>query len=170
MNNPRSIVRSALVVMLLLVSVAGASPSEDAETGIAETIEGFMSALNNADVEALVATFTEDATAFLPLASNPTRVGGHTGLREVFGPFFSHLRQRGGEPPFMHLAPHELKIQYGGDLAVATFHLSPIPEGELDAPLSFSRRTLILVRTADGWKILHLHASQIVVPAGTSIQ
>jgi len=155
--------------ILILIPVTAPAASENTDNGIAETIASFVSALNAADVDALVATFTEDATAFLPLLNHPTRAGGHDGLREVFGPFFSRLRQRTSGPPYMNLVPYELKIQHGGDLAVATFHLTPIPGSALSAPLSFSRRTLVLVHTESGWKILHLHASQVVIPAGTRV-
>jgi hypothetical protein len=56
--------------------------------------------------------------------------------------------------PFQRLVPEDLRIeQIGRDAAVATFHLRN--EQRL------ARRTIVFTRTARGWRIAHLHASNV---------
>jgi len=52
--------------------------------------------------------------------------------------------------------PKEMKIQLYGNLAIATFHLE-------DRGGFLNRRTIVLSRTDKGWKIVHLHASEVAV-------
>ena len=42
-------------------------------------------------------------------------------------------------------------VQVHGEAAVVTFHLGDEPP--------FSRRTLVFAQRSEGWKIVHLHAS-----------
>jgi ketosteroid isomerase-like protein len=61
-------------------------------------------------------------------------------------------------PPYMHIEPRALAIQMFGDTAIATFNLD-------DRAGFLNRRTLVLHKTAAGWKIVHLHASEVALPA-----
>jgi hypothetical protein len=47
-------------------------------------------------------------------------------------------------------------VQIYGDTAIATFHLD-------DRPGFLNRRTIVLHRSRTGWKIVHLHASEVPV-------
>ena len=56
----------------------------------------------------------------------------------------------------MQLSPQDLKIQLLSEgVALVTFHLV---EGT-----TLSRRTIILERSSGGWKIVHLHASNLAM-------
>ena len=55
------------------------------------------------------------------------------------------------------IQPRALKIQLFGNVAIATFHLD-------DREGFMSRRTIVLKKTKVGWKILHLHASEVLMP------
>jgi ketosteroid isomerase-like protein len=56
----------------------------------------------------------------------------------------------------MDIQPRDLEIQMIGDVAVVTFHLD-------DRPPMVNRRTLVLRKTSTGWKIAHLHASEVAM-------
>jgi hypothetical protein len=47
-----------------------------------------------------------------------------------------------------------MQVQVLAEVAVVTFHLEVNPD-------VVGRRTLVLTRTTDGWKIAHLHASNL---------
>jgi ketosteroid isomerase-like protein len=57
----------------------------------------------------------------------------------------------------MQLDPKNLEVQMFGDIAIATFNL-------YDRPGTINRRTLVLRKESGGWKIVHLHASEITRP------
>jgi hypothetical protein len=57
----------------------------------------------------------------------------------------------------MDLQPRDLNIQIFGEVAIATFHLD-------DRPGFLNRRTIVLHNTPEGWKIVHLHASEVATP------
>jgi hypothetical protein len=59
----------------------------------------------------------------------------------------------------MDIQPRDLLVQMVGmDVAVVTFHLH-------DRPNVLNRRTIVWQRTKSGWKIIHIHASEVAIPA-----
>jgi ketosteroid isomerase-like protein len=56
----------------------------------------------------------------------------------------------------MDIQPKEMRIQLFGDVAIATFHLD-------DRAGFLNRRTIVLNKAEKGWKIVHLHASEVSV-------
>jgi len=56
------------------------------------------------------------------------------------------------------LQPRSLKIEIAGDVAIVTFHLD-------DRRGFVNRRTVILRKFTERWKIIHLHASEVSIPA-----
>jgi hypothetical protein len=54
----------------------------------------------------------------------------------------------------MDIKPQDMKIQLFDDVAIATFHLD-------DRAGFLNRRTIVLNKTKAGWKIVHLHASEV---------
>ena len=127
-------------------AVAPASPED--------VVRSFVSALNRADVNALVGLFDPEATAFLPLESTAAEVVGPDAIRSAFTPVLQELRQQREGPEFMHIVPHSVRTQRPNDaLAIVTFDAGAGPV--------VSRRTLIIHRTPAGWRILHFHGSNI---------
>jgi hypothetical protein len=55
---------------------------------------------------------------------------------------------------YMDLQPRDLRVQIIGNAAVVTF--------ELDGGF-VNRRTLVLRKAGEAWKIAHLHASEVAV-------
>jgi ketosteroid isomerase-like protein len=58
----------------------------------------------------------------------------------------------------MDIQPKGMKVQMFGDFAIATFHLD-------DRAGLVNRRTIVMTKTPAGWKIVHLHASELLSAA-----
>ncbi len=61
-------------------------------------------------------------------------------------------------PPYIDIQPKDLRIQVFGNTAIATFHLD-----DRDGAGLLNRRTIVLNKTEAGWKIVHLHASEVAI-------
>jgi uncharacterized protein (TIGR02246 family) len=147
----------ALAVLVVIVpAVANAAPPQAApadEAAVQKVVDGFIEALNGADVNAFIGFFTPDATLFFPLASLPLRLEDRQQIATAFAAFFEVVRKREPGPPYMNMIPVGTKIQLLGNVAVVTFHL----KGEE----AVSRRTLVLQKRSGKWLIVHLHASSL---------
>jgi ketosteroid isomerase-like protein len=156
---------------MILIPVAAlfllmSQPASGNESDPVSTAEAFVEALSRADLPALIDLFADDATLFSPSPRSPERIDGKDSIQRLFEPILSRLRQSGDGPVYMNLVPRDLKAQVMGDTAIVTFHLGQVPKEPAGQPYSFSRRTVVLQRTADRWLIVHLHASSVIIKAG----
>lgn len=136
-----------LAALLILASVSCASVPRGGPEG---TVTEFLAAFNALDTEHVGRLLADDATAFLPMPDARAKVTGKAAILAALAPLFD--RQRAIGP--LHLTAKQLTIQpLGRDGAVATFDV-----GTADVS---SRRTLVLVRHGEGWRITHLHASNL---------
>ncbi len=111
-----------------------------------DAVSAFVDALNNLDRERLRACFTDDATNFRPW--------GGPRQTDFWNERFEATRAAGPGPPYQNVQPRDVRVQHLGAVAVVSFHLTGNP-GVL------GRRTLVLENTEAGWKIAHLHASNL---------
>lgn len=158
--------RNALVsglVALLLVSAAEASqPSAEAEHEVRTALKGFLTAFEHGDLEAMEAAFADDAVTFpraIMSTSPPAEIRTEdykrvVGLDPQMRELIARWRASGDPPPYIRLDPKDLEIRVFSEAALATFHL------ERDG--SLSRRTFVLAKRAGAWKVVHLHASNVV--------
>jgi ketosteroid isomerase-like protein len=161
---PFPVVAANLCVFALLLGAPEQEPPHPPADGALAAVREFVTALGNADLDGLLATFEENATVFMPIADAPTRLSGKTAIREGFRPFLDRVRQSGKEPPYMTLTPRDLQVQsLGADACVVTCHLGALPTKPVTRPVSISRRTFVLKRIEAGWRIIHLHASNVVI-------
>jgi len=112
-----------------------------------------LRAFERLDLDAFIEGFAQDATAFFPEPEPPARVEGREAIRARFDQVFAGVRSRAASgPPWHRLDAEDLQLQWlGPDIAVATFHMA-------DA-VRLARRTFVLARAGDRWRIVHLHAS-----------
>ena len=149
--------RVLLVVLLLLtVRCAWARPNP-VDIGPESTLQAFIHAFDNLDWDKFRSFFGDDATVFYPRGI-ARRAHGRVQIEANFQKVFAQIRGDRTQPPYMDLQPHDLHIQRFGDIAIATFHLD-------DRPDMVNRRTIVLHRVGDAWKIVHLHASEVAVAA-----
>ena len=128
-------------------------PTDNRDT-VEQALATFIAAFNDLDRARMDACFLEDAPIFFPW-------GGHRQAGFWTGQFEEWRVERDG-PPYLDIQPCDLQIQRLGDAAaVVTFHLEHDPD-------TLARRTLVLCRTPDGWKIAHLHASTF--PRAASVE
>jgi ketosteroid isomerase-like protein len=95
--------------------------------------------------------------AFDPRAF-PDRASGRAEFEKTFKAVFEQIRDGKTAAPYMDIRPRGLRIQMIGKVAIATFHLD-------DRAGFINRRTLVLKKTKTGWKIVHLHASEVRIAA-----
>lgn len=129
-------------------AIPGANAPASANNA-ADAAAEFISAFNALDRNRFDALFADDATLFFPGAPfEVRRVEGKEAVLKWFGKFFDAARARTGK---LNIQPADLRVQDYGSVAVVTFHLNG---GD-----NVGRRTLVLRRDADAWRIVHLHAS-----------
>lgn len=113
-------------------------------------MERFTAAFNRLSTEELRPLFAEDATAYLPMPQFGARLDGREAILAALGPLFEAEKARGST---MNLQAKSLAVQRAGDAAIVTF--------DVGTEAVFSRRTLVLERRGGGWRIVHLHASNV---------
>jgi ketosteroid isomerase-like protein len=151
--------RSALVLILLsTVSIACyARPADSAEAEVRKTLSDFIQAFDNLEWDRFCAAFSDDATVFYP-REFPNRANGREEYERTFQKVFDRIRAGRTEGPYMDIQPRDLRLQLAGNIAIVTFHLD-------DRPGFVNRRTIVLQKQPSGWKIIHLHASEVTAQA-----
>ncbi len=147
----------AALVVLLATTPALAQGTTSRDRAM-ETVQTFIRANETANLELIVSTFDDAATVFFP-GGQAQRANGKDEIREGFAGLFT---QRTGA---IAITPRDVSIQMFGDLAIVTAHLSDLPTTPLREPMTFSRRTFVLRPVGDRWLIVHLHASNYLLPA-----
>jgi ketosteroid isomerase-like protein len=148
--------RVASIFLFLLVApsaLAQGKPLVSAEPEVRDALAKFVYAFDNLDWEAFRLAFDDNATVFYPRAF-PERANGRAEFEKIFKVVFRQIRGGKTAAPYMDIQPKDMKVQMYGDCGIATFHLD-------DRPGLLNRRTIIVTKTNAGWKIVHLHASEV---------
>lgn len=124
----------------------------------------FIRAFEAGDLESMKRAFSADATSFPRSAPRQPAVSDRArrtmGIDPEMVAAVDTAKAAGTQPPYFGIEPRDLDIRVSGDMALATFHL--VRDGEL------GRRTFVLRREDDSWKILHMHASNVIDEDGRS--
>ena len=152
-------------LVLGIVCCRSAVPQAEDEAAVREALSRFVHSLNNLDWEPFRACFAADATLFnpeIPEVSTLGRIDGKAAVEASFRAVFESARRESAGPPYLHIVPRNVRVQMLAGAAVVTF------EFDRDRG-SFGRRTVIFRKAADGWQIIHLHASNVSrAPGGES--
>ena len=148
---------SLAVPFLLLSCLSGQAPNSSKTDDLQQAISNFIQAFDNLDWETFRMSFTDDATVFFPRGI-PERATGRTQFEKGFTQVFQQIRGSKTSAPYMQIEPRRVELQRAGDIAIVTFQLD-------DRPGMLNRRTLVWQKTAQGWKIIHLHASEVKLPS-----
>ena len=138
-----------------VVRAAEAVQPGSSESEVREALAKFIHAFDDLDWEGFRLAFADDATVFYPRAF-PERANGRAEFEKTFKTVFEQIRAGRTAGPYMDIQPKDLHIQIFGGIAIATFHLD-------DRPGFLNRRTIVLDKTRAGWKIVHLHASEVAI-------
>jgi ketosteroid isomerase-like protein len=148
--------RFAVVLTLLVVpSVFSHAQPISPELQVREALARFVQAFDNLDWETFRLAFDDNATVFYPRAF-PERANGRAEFERTFKTVFEQIRGGKTAAPYMDIQPKEMKIQLFGKVAIATFRLD-------DRAGFVNRRTIVLNKSETGWKIVHLHASEVSI-------
>ena len=153
--------RTPLLVGLLLLclSISGALRGDDAVT-VEEAMSRFLKAFDYYDLPAFLGFFDSEATVFFPDGpprTRPKRLKG-SDVEATFRALFETGKKSSGRttPPYKNTIPRDLVVAHvSDDVAVVTFHLGPDDR--------VGRRTFVWKHSPSGWKIVHLHASNLTV-------
>jgi ketosteroid isomerase-like protein len=148
-----TITRYGLALALLLSSVFAQSQPQPVESEVKNALASFIRAFDDLDWERFRLAFDDNATVFYPRAV-PERANGRAEFEKTFKTVFEQIRSGKTAAPYMDIQPKGVRIQVFGNVAIVTFHLDD-REGFLN------RRTIVLNKTEKGWKIVHLHASEV---------
>jgi ketosteroid isomerase-like protein len=154
-------IRGIFVAFSFFGALAGTARTADAQAsadsaGAHHAATAFLAAFDSLQWEPFRAYFADDVTMFFPFPDTPARADGRQAVEARFRTFFDDALaawQRSGRPgaPRMGITPRDLRVQMAGDVAIVSFHLGA------ETP---SRRSLVFRHTAaDGWKLVHWHAS-----------
>ena len=140
-----------------LEAVALAANTPVVPDGLEPALTRWVAAFNDLNWPAFQQAFASDATVFhpSPVDDSGRRVDPADFDRTWLATFGS-LKARSGRtsPPYLSITPRDLRIDpLSADAAVVTFHLSADPWP--------GRRTVVWRRNAEGWRIVHLHASRL---------
>ena len=143
---------SVITVFVVAASLGVVSAQSTAQKDVERVIRDFLVAFGNRDFAVFVPYFSEDATVFFPpsTAAPLGRVQGRSEIERAFKTIFDAYPPRTGRPP-TPIAPQDLLIQELDGHAVVTF--------QLGSETARQRRTFVLKRIGDQWKIVHLHGS-----------
>ena len=157
-----------LATPFLLIAMVSVAPpaqaqndphSSDASAAIEQALSSFVLAFDNLDWPSFRASFVPGATVFHPAPPNVKRIDSEQDFEKSWLGVFARIKKESGRtaPPYMNLQPQDLQVQIlSEDVGLATFHL-------VDGAIT-SRRTIVFKHTSGGWKIVHLHASNITAP------
>lgn len=158
----RNAVVCAVVLWMAGIHASGGTQSVDAgqraEAEIKQTLTAFLTSFENLNWPKFKAFFAPDVTMFHPAPPNGRRVDSPQEFEKAWLGVFERIRKNSGRDsaPFMSLQPQDLKIQIiSPEVALVSFHLT-------DANV-LNRRTIVFRHDADGWKIVHIHASNLTI-------
>ena len=153
-----------LLIAAALCSQPGRSQAIDAaghaEEEVKQALAAFLTSFDNLDWPAFREFFAADATMFHPAPPNQRRIDSPGEFERAWLGVFARIKKASGRdaPPYMNLQPQDAKIQMlSRDVALVTFHLT-------DAGV-LSRRTIVFRHDPGGWKIVHVHASNLSLSA-----
>jgi len=137
-------------------------PGQDTE--VRALMAAFLEAFNNLNWPAFRNCWTDNPVVFMPSAAfTPTgkRIDDPVSFEASWHLVFDTIRQAAQRrgvtgPPFQTLEPKDLRVDFPAPtVAVVTFHLGSGSTNVL------ARRMFVVAKTAKGWRITHLHASNL---------
>ncbi|MBS0395913.1 MAG: nuclear transport factor 2 family protein [Proteobacteria bacterium] len=124
------------------------------ETELRAALQDLLFAVATADVPALQALFCDDATMHFPMGEPHGLIVGRAAIAARFERLFGTLRARLPGPPYARF-----KIEEFAYLPLDARHAAVYATLSVDGRIG--RRTLLMRRDPQAYRILHLHASNV---------
>jgi hypothetical protein len=139
---------------------AGTKVGADQRTAsVEEALSAFVTAFDNLDWQAFRNCFRNHRDYFPSGGSYTRLIDSPEQFEKAWLGIFERIKKSSGRTslPYMNLHPLDLRVEkLSEEVVLITFHL--VDRGTV------SRRTLIFKREPDGWKIVHIHTSNITAP------
>jgi len=145
-----------LLLLTLAPPIATPATAEAPRDAVRATFDHCIEALRSLDGDGFSACFDDDITLFnpdIPDAKSLHLLHGRAAVDAHFRAMFEAVRKNGPEPR-LDIQPRDVLIQLAGDTVIVTFEFPRADAG-------YGRRTMVLVHRRAGWRILHIHASNI---------
>lgn len=155
-------IRIILVLFLSPFAFSQQAETNNEQDAVLTVLNTFVRAFENGNLDLMQSTFSDKATDFprAVMSNNNSSAIDNSDYKRVLGldPQMRMLieiwDESGEKAPFMTLEPKDLEVQMFTDAALVSFHLE---DGS-----SLSRRSFVFAKEEAGWKIVHLHASNVV--------
>lgn len=129
----------------------------DTESRVRAVVQAFLDAIGHANAAALAPLWCEDASMYFPFANSQDLVRGRDAVLARFDRMFADLRTRNpGPPPYIRFRTEAFECLQIDARHVVVYAL-------LAFAAQRGRRTLIFRNEPDGWRLLHVHASNMDV-------
>lgn len=145
--------RLMLFAIVFCSSVFHVSAQNDS-LAVKLSVDRFLHAFNSLQWEPFRKSFADDATLFFPDWEQASRKSGIKEIEKTWLELFPEFKDSTSTLK-LGITPLNMRVQVYGQMAIVTFHL-----GKGDKYLS--RRTLVMVKVKEEWKIAHLHASTLL--------
>lgn len=145
-------VRLSSIILSLLINFSVKAQDKDS-IDIMKSVNNFVTAFNNFNWAAFRESFTDDATIFYPYWSQARRIQGRQEIETTWLTIFPEFVDTNNSRK-LQISPKDINLQLYQETAIVTFHLG-------DGLNTLSRRTLLMVKKKQVWKIAHLHASSL---------
>ena len=162
MKRIHTIAATSIILSIFQVGCTSSTQAVDEEQEVMAVLTTFVHAFENGDLDVMEASFADNSSSFpRAIMSNgfesPIQTSNYKrvrGLLPEMRDLIAGWREGAAGPPYMSLDPRDLEVMMFTDAAVVTFHL--------ENGRSLSRRTFVLAKENDSWKIVHLHPSNVV--------
>jgi ketosteroid isomerase-like protein len=115
-----------------------------------ETLNQFLAAVMSQNLDRILPFFNQEAQMFSPLGIYDARLDGLAAIGKQFASIMEVVKSQAGGG--LKIEPQDLDVrEIAPNAALITFHL------RLPGPLH--RRTFLMTKGANGWRIAHIHAS-----------
>jgi ketosteroid isomerase-like protein/quercetin dioxygenase-like cupin family protein len=144
--------RLSLIILSLLINFSVTAQRKDS-IAVMKSVTDFVAAFNNFNWTAFRESFADDATMFHPFWNQAKRLQGRQEIETAWLTVFPEFADINNTRK-LQISPKDINLQFYRHTAIVTFHLG-------DGVNALSRRTLVMEKKKQSWKIVHLHASNL---------
>lgn len=133
------------------------TPPRNDSAAVAQAATAFLAAFDSLNWEGFVARLSDSVDAYWPRPDTADRLRSREAVEARYRAFFDEIRARRSGPPYLHLQVSDFEVRVFQDVGLVTFQLADVPD-------TIGRRSLVFHRDPAGWRIVHLHASNLPLP------
>ncbi len=157
----RPIAITATTLLLLACTVSRQPERANEPRGdtaaVAQAARSFLADFDSLNWPGFVAHLSDSVDAYWPRPDTAERLRNRAAVETQYRAFFDRVRATRPGPPYLHLQVTDFDVRVFENVGLVTFQLADVPD-------TVGRRTLVFHRDPAGWRIVHLHASNLPLP------